>query len=562
MRTILLLLLIFNNPIALTQEIGAILLGTAMNKPVFLVYSKKGIKLNEFIKKKQIAANAIHGEAEILFPQLIAYTQKSIKDSEWIKGTLLKDQLLQIKANTNTKFPNENGFINNGNWYSLENHFFKSMILGSHVVDFSYHKPTLCFNYQMPNREEVLTLPPEWEQILNHRRFIFYKKKKQKGDKNIFLSFSLSNDFKTSKNYGVVFKNEDRFDLRRENLFWFPNSTVEQITSLRQPEFSESEYAINPIGNRFVVNLSFLGKRSDVGRFEQKANAIEYRNLFFKGLFGLLAKDFYSEYKNVNSVIESLAKLSNKNYVARFKNSKNPIKEFVGKSEYNLVVKHWEPLPAEFILTALHSKAASNPTIKLEPEFAPLVQGKYIEMENQMFGLRPHRSIFGEDLKTLSPALFSDFKSNKIMVHHLNRDVFNQLPGNLMLVSHSEVNFIKSKSPGKSSKYKGVTKSKDNGIEMRITFLDNQFRKTYQDEIEAAKAYDRNAFCLFRGYAKLNFSIDEYPFKEMQENICPRVWQEFESVFSMNAEYQKYTNVRWLDALLDQMGLFSQTTTN
>jgi len=97
-------------------------------------------------------------------------------------------------------------------------------------------------------------------------------------------------------------------------------------------------------------------------------------------------------------------------------------------------------------------------------------------------------------------------------VDHINGDKLDNRRSNLRIVTRQQNRFNERPRKGTSSKYKGVSWYKQtrrweayikiNGKKKRIGY--------FNDEIEAALAYDRAARELFGEYAKTNFKEDDF----------------------------------------------------
>ena len=96
-------------------------------------------------------------------------------------------------------------------------------------------------------------------------------------------------------------------------------------------------------------------------------------------------------------------------------------------------------------------------------------------------------------------------------VDHINGDGLDNRRANLRIVTIAENNYNKRKSLNvRSSQYKGVSIDKRNKKWRAIIYY--KYRKislgSYENEIDAAKAYDEAAKELFGEFAKLNFDGD------------------------------------------------------
>lgn len=102
--------------------------------------------------------------------------------------------------------------------------------------------------------------------------------------------------------------------------------------------------------------------------------------------------------------------------------------------------------------------------------------------------------------------------NDQILVDHKNRNGLDCRRNNLRLCNNSQnmQNSIPLK--GCSSKYKGVSYRKDLKKYTSMICLNGKlmFLGTFIDEIEAAKAYDREALELFGEFARTNFPRENY----------------------------------------------------
>jgi hypothetical protein len=100
-----------------------------------------------------------------------------------------------------------------------------------------------------------------------------------------------------------------------------------------------------------------------------------------------------------------------------------------------------------------------------------------------------------------------------LYVDHINRNKLDNRRENLRYATYSQSGANKSKLEGSTSQYKGVYKHpvnvKGKTYEYWVAKVKKDgkvlFKKTFKDEIEAAKAYDREALKTHGEYAVLNF---------------------------------------------------------
>lgn len=117
--------------------------------------------------------------------------------------------------------------------------------------------------------------------------------------------------------------------------------------------------------------------------------------------------------------------------------------------------------------------------------------------------------VTGPDLIRLHQVIMGDPPSTKHRIDHKDRDTMNNCKSNLRWSAHQEnmANGTKYKN-GKSSRFKGVSKSKSNG---RWRAKAGQRPIGYfHTEQEAAKAYDRAAIELYGEFACTNEMLGLY----------------------------------------------------
>jgi hypothetical protein len=95
----------------------------------------------------------------------------------------------------------------------------------------------------------------------------------------------------------------------------------------------------------------------------------------------------------------------------------------------------------------------------------------------------------------------------KHVIDHINNNPLDNRRLNLRVVTGAQNSLNRSPNRNKSSRYKGVSKKKDNNrFTVDICYQGKSVRiGTFEDEIEAAKAYDAAAKKYFGDFAYLNF---------------------------------------------------------
>lgn len=106
-------------------------------------------------------------------------------------------------------------------------------------------------------------------------------------------------------------------------------------------------------------------------------------------------------------------------------------------------------------------------------------------------------------LKSPAQILFGDYDG---CCDHINHDTLDNRRENLRICTTSQNNMNRTKSANKSSTYKGVCwYYRSNKWMARIKHNDTRYHLGYfEDEIDAARAYNKKAVELFGPFAKLN----------------------------------------------------------
>lgn len=96
--------------------------------------------------------------------------------------------------------------------------------------------------------------------------------------------------------------------------------------------------------------------------------------------------------------------------------------------------------------------------------------------------------------------------SRSEQVDHINHDKLDNRRKNLRIVSSQQNNFNRLKRSDSKSKFKGVNIVSANKFRAMIKTKDYKWQKTFETELDAAKAYDLKAKELFGEYTSLNFN--------------------------------------------------------
>lgn len=108
----------------------------------------------------------------------------------------------------------------------------------------------------------------------------------------------------------------------------------------------------------------------------------------------------------------------------------------------------------------------------------------------------------------LSRLLWEIFKGpipDGMVIDHIDHNPFNNTWDNLRLCSRQDNVRNRRKSVGKSSKYKGVYTRRNKWVATIVIDRKVKWIGTFDTELEAAKAYDREALGTFKDFSCLNF---------------------------------------------------------
>jgi len=101
---------------------------------------------------------------------------------------------------------------------------------------------------------------------------------------------------------------------------------------------------------------------------------------------------------------------------------------------------------------------------------------------------------------------------DKLQVDHINNDTLDNRECNLRIVSAHQNGMNKSKRKSGTSKYKGVKWHKRDSIwESKICYkYKDYYLGRFENEIDAARAYDMAALKFHKEYANINFNKEDY----------------------------------------------------
>lgn len=150
-----------------------------------------------------------------------------------------------------------------------------------------------------------------------------------------------------------------------------------------------------------------------------------------------------------------------------------------------------------------------------EYKLIPLTKNKFSKVDNDDFNRVKDINWCYDDNYAINGILGSLHRfilntPDGLYTDHINNDKLDNRKSNLRVCTQSEnmANVLPIKN--KSSKYKGVYLNKrENKWYVQARFKNKRvFIGIFDDEIEAAKAYDKKALELFGEFAKLNFETD------------------------------------------------------
>ena len=95
-------------------------------------------------------------------------------------------------------------------------------------------------------------------------------------------------------------------------------------------------------------------------------------------------------------------------------------------------------------------------------------------------------------------------------INHINHNGLDHRKANLRICTHQQKQFTQKPAKDKTSMFKGVCwHNHNNKWQVRIKYDQRSYHLGYfEDEIEAAKTYDKKAIELFGEFAYLNFPGD------------------------------------------------------
>lgn len=143
-----------------------------------------------------------------------------------------------------------------------------------------------------------------------------------------------------------------------------------------------------------------------------------------------------------------------------------------------------------------------------ESDFEILSKFNWQAVNNRKYYARRHIMIDGKKSKIYMHREIMGVTKSDVFVDHIDGDGLNNTRANLRVASHSENLANVPKRNGTSSKYRGVNFKKSTG-KWQVQIQHNNkmhWVGSFNNEIEAAKAYDKKAVELFGAFAQLNFN--------------------------------------------------------
>lgn len=142
-------------------------------------------------------------------------------------------------------------------------------------------------------------------------------------------------------------------------------------------------------------------------------------------------------------------------------------------------------------------------------DFEKLSKLNWYASRNRKYYARRHQMINGKKSKVYMHREIMGVTESNIFVDHIDGDGLNNTRANLRVASHSENLANVPKRNGTSSKYRGVNFKKSTGKWQAQIQHNNKLHwvGSFDDEVEAAKAFDKKAHEFFGDFATLNFEL-------------------------------------------------------
>lgn len=553
------LLLTLSTKPVFAKEVGVLLLGTVLNKPAFLVFDRKKARIPDLLKHRKLFSNILFYETEYIVPKLIRFSSRDVDYMEISNGINLKGILAAVKPSKIEigSHDLDSYFVSDGKKFDLSDRFFKSLFVGSSVIDFSLNIENACSSFTSENGK-VYMIPPQIADLLKHRRFETHKP----GEQSVARIKLESKHSDSSLGYGIYYKNTNTDDLRNENLTWLPAPTIKSLNYLNSEREEGETYQIQEVKGRFKLRISFHGKRLNFGQFLELEKAIIVRNLVNKAFYGRLLPRLLPNFTSYEQVTKELESWKGKGIPRTFKDLDSYIAAYLPEEAPELIKSYWQPLSKNGV--EIETYPTSGIKITVDDSLAEIVDSFYIERRKKnnvlspQYSVAPTRAFFGQDLFHFSKDLFDDFSKGTLSASQIKQSDTDYRLGNLVIISDRELKTYRNSNPKKegTSRHRGVYYKKDKKKWEVIASIErNKIRSLWDDEDIAGNSYDTYAICLYRSYAKLNFPAEDYNVRSIRDQHCKGIWRYFKANYGIDAEKLEFTNQRWLDALLANLEL-------